>query len=135
MKKIDCFLLIARHYITEEYLHVVGVFATDTHAVNARKKLKEQPADLAATYSIERFRINPDLYVTDTERIEAEPLPQYFTDAVVALLAEEELQAALREVTSKSINKILSEIEACADNPEVVREYIQGLRDNVEDYL
>lgn len=121
------YILHAHQAITDEYLHTVGVFSSETAALNAMSK-----RDRSLTFKLEIFTLDVPKHGIDTE---PPVLPSYVINAIKEAAKQQELNHAINTVTEKSINKILQEILECVDNPEVVKEYIQGLKDNLEDYL
>lgn len=136
MKKIELYIVTARHKLTNDLLFNVGVFSNYDYTVNLVETLRstKNPAIGEIHYGLEPFILDR---VEDTI-LKQHPdysAPAYVYDEIVKVVKGNDVKRAVDSIIDASIHKILKEIEDCLDNPEVVKEYIQGVRDHVEDYL
>lgn len=136
MKELEVYILLEKHTLTREIERIVGVFSDYTVCAAAKKALLDNEVNLTAIFEI--IGVKLDKLLTYRSHIPAFAVVksnQYIIDAIKERLTNNDIEQAVKSVTLESINKILNEISDCIDNPEIVKEYIQGLRDNVEDFI
>lgn len=133
--KISVYILEARNPVTNDFLYTVGIFCNETVCYELIDKIKPLPEAAGIAFVIKYFTLNtPKRFVNHVTEAQS-AVPAYIIEAIKQQAATQEIKAAADTIMQQSINKILKEVSDCIDNPEVLKEYIQGLRDGVEDYL
>lgn len=133
---IVIYKLSAFSIIDNTFLYDVALYSDESVALRALGLLSKNTVDIAARFIITPIILNASLRHQDTLAEKGEiATPKYITEAVKNAAKDKEVETGINTIMMKSINKILTEVEACIDNPEILKEYIIGLRDNTEDYL
>lgn len=133
---IDLNVIVANSIITNELKYIVGVISSSDACMDIIDTLTKQGVDQTVVFKCLAYRL--DKLATFHEIIKlpvTSVAPDYVMEAIKTAAKTKELNEAVNSVMTKSVNKIIEEVSNCADNPQVLKEYLQGLKDNVEDYI
>lgn len=128
------YTITGRHIITNNIVQVMGTFSNRELADEACAFLQKNAHNNVIKYKVQSTYIDDTRTIANFQSKSKGP-PKYIIEALEKHTEEVELKTLVNNTTMKIVNNILTEILNCADNPEVVKEYIQGLQDGVEDLV
>lgn len=136
MRRINLYLVYAVSSISNLHAYNVGIFTSELDADRVCKTLRKDSPDVGLSYKYTVFELNSSYKHKDIiAKSIVDSVPEYLLEEVIRKAKNSTVETAVRETTMNSINKIITEVLHCMDNPEVLKDYIQGLQDNVEDYI
>lgn len=133
---MNIYILTAENKITTEMHSLVGVFLDYEQAVGIAQQLQPH-IEAVLNINVQTVTIDQLLspYATKINIQNLKIPPAYILNEFEAYCKEKVPGAAIKQLYEDINNKIISEIEQRLENLDLVKDYIQGLKDHTEDYL
>lgn len=130
------YIIYTTPLVNNDILNIIGLYVDENSACKVVDELTHKKVDLGVVFRIKRFVLNqPQMYQNHLQQISITEPPEYLLTTIAEESKKIESKEAVSIVLEKSFHKILDGVIERLDDPEIVVEYVEGLKNNVEDYL